>query len=143
MNFPGPDQVAGWGAPQQPPAQPKRGKAPVVVLAVLAAVFAITAGLFTVMYFGAQSEVDRAAAEQIDREAGLKTVGDRLRQAEDDAKAAADKLGDVRGRNSSLKSERDKLDSCTEAAGRYLDTKPDTPERDEWFDKMYDRCRSI
>ena len=143
MNFPGPDQVAGWGAPQQPPVPPKRGKTPVVVLAVLAAVFAVTAGVFTVFYFGAQADVDRVAAEQVDREAGLKTVGDRLAQAEADAKEADDKLAEVKSRNSSLSTERDKLALCTEAASRYLATKTGTPERDRWFDKMYRNCRTV
>ncbi|GAA4432231.1 hypothetical protein GCM10023148_37560 [Actinokineospora soli] len=140
MNFPAPDQVAGWNA--QPPAA-RRGKTPVVVLAVLAAVFAITAGVFTVFYFGAQAEVDRVAAEQADKDAGIKTATDRLEQAEVDLKDANTTLSEAKDRNTSLTDERDQLALCTEAAGKYIDSKPDTAERDKWFDQMYEHCRDV
>ena len=147
MTFPGPDQVAGWGAqppaPTPAPAPAQRGKAPVVVLAVLAALLAITAGVFTVFYFGAQAEVDRVAAAQADKDAGVKTVTERLDQAEADAESANGKLSEEKTRNTSLTSERDQLELCTEAASKYIDSEPDTPERDKWFDEMYEHCRDI
>ncbi|GGS51784.1 hypothetical protein [Actinokineospora fastidiosa] len=147
MSFPGPDQVAGWGAAQQPSAQPPqaRSKAPVVVLAVLAALFAIAAGVFTVFYFGEKAESDRVAAAVADKEREVAAAKDGLGDAEEQARAALDELESQEGKLSSLETEKDEVAACTAAAKRYVDAPEDLPEPelDKLFDTMYEACRYI
>jgi uncharacterized protein HemX len=133
-----------WSAqPPAPQQQAPRSKTPVITLAVLAVLVAVAAGMFTVFYFNAQSETDRLTSAQTTAEADLSRASDRLEQAEAKAEAAQGDLTKAKSRTSSLESERDDLATCTDAAGRYLDTKPDTPQRDEWFKKMLERCRDL
>lgn len=143
MSFPGPEQVAGWGAPQQPPPAPpaKKSKAPVIALAVVAALLAVTAGVFTALYFGQQSEADRFATERVEKQKEVDAAGGDLKKAEDAAKSATDELEGHQSRLSSLKSEERRIKTCTEAARGYLRADRGTPESDKWFDKMYANCR--
>ncbi|MGW5052131.1 hypothetical protein [Actinokineospora sp. NPDC004072] len=148
MSFPGPEQVAGWGGAQQQPAQQQpaaKGKTPVVVLAVLAALLAITAGVFTVLYFGEQAEADRAAAAVVEKEREVEQAKDGLESAEQQARAAVDDLDAQEDRKSTLESEREEVASCTAAAKKYVDAPSGTAEAemDKLFDAMYEACRYI
>ena len=135
-----------WPTPQQPAPQQQpapRGKTLAITLGALAAAAVVATTLFTIFYLNAQSETDRLTTAHSTAEADLTRATDRLDRAEADAEAAQGELTKAKSRTSSLESERDDLTTCTDAAGRYLDTKPDTPQRDEWFKKMLERCRDV
>ncbi|MGX7824877.1 hypothetical protein ACTG9Q_07275 [Actinokineospora sp. 24-640] len=143
MSYPGPEQVAGWGAAQQPPPAPpaKKSKTPVIGLAAVAVLLAVAAGVFTALYFGQQSEADRFATERVEKQKEVDAANGDLAKAEDAAKSATDELEGHQSRLSSLRSEERQIKTCTEAARGYLRADRDTPESDKWFDKMYDSCR--
>jgi hypothetical protein len=118
-----------------PPAPPSR--APIVALTVLAAVFALVAGLFTVLHLGERADRDAIAATRADQERRLADVAGK--QDEVDAT-----LETNRSRESTLSTEHDLLTRCVEAAKGYFALPPErTPESSRLFRIMYDICPQI
>ncbi|MER5265315.1 hypothetical protein ABTZ99_24875 [Actinosynnema sp. NPDC002837] len=118
-----------------PPARP--GRAPIVALTALAAVFAIVAGLFTVLYLGERADRNALAATRADQERTLADVSGK--QEEADAT-----LETNRSRESTLSTEHDLLTRCVEAAKGYFDLPPEqSPESSRLFRIMYDVCPQI
>jgi hypothetical protein len=122
---------------QQPqPATPSR--APIVVLTVMATVFALATAVFTFLYLGERADRDAAAATRADRERVLADV--RGRQDELDRA-----LGTNRTRETALTTDNNLLTTCVEAAKQYFDLPPgqQSPERSRVFRVMYDVCPKI
>lgn len=113
------------------------GRAPIVALTVLAAVFALVTGLFTVLYLGERADRDAIAATRADQERSLADV-----TGKQDAADAT--LATNRSRESALSSEHDLLTRCVEAAKGYFDLPPgQSPESSRLFRVMYDVCPQI
>ncbi|MFD0204641.1 MULTISPECIES: hypothetical protein [Saccharothrix] len=120
-----------------PPPTTGPSRAPIVALTALAAVFALVAGLFTVLYLGERTDRDTIATTRADRERTLATVAERQEQA--DAT-----LGTNRSRESTLTTQHDLLTRCVEAAKGYFALPPgQTPESSRLFRVMYDVCPQI
>ncbi|MCC8251083.1 hypothetical protein [Saccharothrix luteola] len=118
-----------------PPARPSR--APIVALTALAAVFALVAGLFTVLYLGERADRNALAATRADQERTLADVSGK--QEEADAT-----LETNRSREFTLSTEHDLLTRCVEAAKGYFDLPPEqSPESSRLFRIMYDVCPQI
>ncbi|MFJ6676264.1 hypothetical protein ACIQMJ_34630 [Actinosynnema sp. NPDC091369] len=130
-----PAPAAGAAPSPEPPGPPSR--TPIVVLTAVAAVLAVVAGLFTVLYLGERTDRDATAAARADRE---RTLAD-VTAKQDEADSA---LETNRSRESVLEGEHDLLTECADAAKAYFDLPPEqTPESSRLFRIMYDVCPQI
>ncbi|WP_158852035.1 hypothetical protein [Saccharothrix deserti] len=123
--------------PQMPQPVARPSRAPIIALTTLAAVFAIVAGLFTVLYVGETSDRDQVAATRADKEGALSDLTEKQDEADNT-------LETNRSRESTLTSEHDLLTQCVDAAKAYFDLPPEqSPESSRLFRIMYDVCPQI
>ncbi|GAA3869507.1 hypothetical protein GCM10022243_38730 [Saccharothrix violaceirubra] len=135
-----PAQGTPYGAYAQPRPQPQqqpRRKPPILVLSIVAAVLAVVAGVFTVLYVTKNGELGDTTAARAGKDGELAGVKD------DQAKA--DKgLSDNKSKESSLKDEHDLLTQCVDATKAYFALPAgQTPESSRLFRIMYDICPKI